>query len=105
MSNISFLILSLLGLIFLVYTLIFLIKRKEYESNRVLNGYNVLIFGVFLLGLTFFIKFIKYLIIEFSGYFGMLNDFLSFFDLISNVFLLTLFSISFLVGVFIFREI
>ncbi|MBI2499200.1 hypothetical protein HYV88_03070 [Candidatus Woesearchaeota archaeon] len=105
MSNTAFLILSLLGFILLVYNLIILIKRKEYESNRVLNGYNVLIFGVFLLVLTFFIKFIKYLIIEFSGYFGLLNEFLGFFDLMSNVFLLTLFSISFLVGVFIFKEI
>jgi|SRR3989344_3563617 len=105
MSNTAFLILSLLGFILLVYNLIILIKRKEYESSRVLNGYNVLIFGVFLLVLTFFIKFIKYLIIEFSGYFGLLNEFLSFFDLIGSVFLLTLFSISFLVGVFIFKEI
>ncbi len=105
MSNTSFLILSLLGFIFLVYTLIILIKRKEYESSRILKGYNVLIFGIFLLCLAFFVKFIKYLIIEFSGYFGILNEFLSFFDLISNIFLLTLFAISFLVGVFIFKEI
>ena len=105
MSNFLLLLLSLFVCIFLIYNILILVKRKEYESNSILKGYNVLIFGLFVLMLAFFVRFIKFLLIEFQDYVGFLIDFISFFDLVSNVFLLSLFAVSFLVGVFVLKEV
>ncbi|MEK6826577.1 MAG: hypothetical protein AABX08_03265 [Nanoarchaeota archaeon] len=90
-----------LGFILLLYTVILLIRRKEYESGRVLKGYNVLIFGILVLSLTVLIKGIKYVYLTFSGIGG---DSLIYFDILSTLILLPIVGASFLASMFIFRS-
>ena len=94
---------ALLAFVFLFYGLIVLAKRKEYESARIFNGYNLFIFALFLFMLTFLIKTVKYVLLHFA------EDFISggfiYFDVVSNLILLPLIAASFFTGLLLFSEV
>lgn len=90
-----------LGTIVLIYSGIVLIKRREYENKRILSGFNALIFGIFLLALSFFLKMVLNIVLIFWDNF----DWLIYLDIISNLILMPLFGISFLVAMFLFKEV
>lgn len=94
-------ILFLLSFVILGYNVVILIKRKEYENSRIFNGYNILIFGVVLLGLAVLVKTIKFGMLTFYGGLG----YLIYLDIISNLILIPLFGISYLVAMFSFKEV
>ncbi|MFH1592325.1 MAG: hypothetical protein ABIB47_03085 [Candidatus Woesearchaeota archaeon] len=91
-------IFAFLSFVLLIYSVIILIRRREYESNRVLKGYNVLIFGLFLLSLVVLVKGVGYVYLIF------VEEGLIYFDVISTLILLPLVAASFLVGMSIFRS-
>lgn len=102
MPNVVIFILFLIGFVLLVYNVILLFKRKEYENQRVYPGYNILILGVVLLGLATLIKTIKFGVLSFSE---SVVDSLIYFDIVSNLILIPLFVVSFLVAMLVFREV
>ena len=94
-----------LGFVFLIYTLIVLIKRREYENKRIINSYNVLMFGMFLMALALLLKGLKFGYLSFGERFFDLTDYLYLFDVVSNLILIPLFGVSFLVSMMILKEI
>ena len=86
-------ILFLLGFVLLVYTIIILVKRKEYENKRIFSGYNVLIFGIIFLALSTFLKTIKFGFLSFRP--DLIHDIVIYLDIVTQIFLLPLFAVSF----------
>ena len=101
-----FLILGFLGFVLLLYSLIALVKRKEYENDRILIGYNVFLFGIFLLSLSFLIRTLKYAYLVFQDKLAFLNviEGLIYFDVVSKFILMPIVAGSFLVGMLMFRQ-
>ena len=96
-------VLFLLGFISLVYTVIILIKRKEYENQRITPGYNGLIFGIMFLALSSLIKTVKFGFLSFNE--DLIFDYLMYFDIFTNLILIPLSIVSFLVAMLLFKEI
>lgn len=92
---------AFLSFVLLIYSIIVLVKRREYESNRILKGYNALLFGLFLLSFVLFVKGIKFVYLIFSE---VANGGFIYFDVISTLILLPLVAASFLVSMSIFRS-
>ena len=91
-----------LSFILLIYSVIILIKRREYEDKRILNGYNAFLLGIFALALYAGLKSIS------SGYNAisfLRSDSLLSYSLLAQSLLLPLFAISLFVGLLIFKEI
>jgi len=93
---------SILSFVLLFYSIIVLIKRRQYESTRILLGYNALVFGLFALAVFLLIRGVKYLYlllskIEESG--------LIYFDVLSTLILLPIVAASFLVSMLLFRSV
>ena len=100
----SYLLLGLyvLSLVFVILGIIFLIRFRDYENKRLLDGYNSLLFGVFAFALFLFVKVVFYFssIFRFRVIFGYMEFLIS----LSNVVLVPLMVICFLVGIWLFRE-
>lgn len=102
MSDTAFFIIFLLGFIILTYTIIVLFKRKEYENSRIYGGYNVMIFGIILLALSSLVKTVKFGFLSFNE--DIILDYVLYLDIASNLVLIPLFVISFLVAMMFLRE-
>lgn len=95
-------ILFVIAFILLAYNIIVFIQRREYENKRIFTGYNTLIFGFILLTLSILIKTIKFGFLTFNG--SIIEDYLLHFDIATNLVLIPLFVISYLVAIFAFKE-
>ena len=103
MSNTTLFILFLISFIVLTYTIIILFKRKEYENPRIFQGYNLLLFGIVSLALSTLIKAVKFGFLSFNE--NLIIDFLIYFDVVTNLILIPLFGVSYLVSMMAFKEI
>ena len=103
MANTVLFILFFVGFIILTYSIIVLFKRKEYENNRIFNGYNVLILGLIILALNTLVKTIKFGFLSFNE--EGIMDLLLYFDIATNLVLIPLFVISYFVSMMLFKEI
>ena len=104
-TDVILFIVFLLGFILLIYSTIILIKRKEYENKRILSGYNVMIFSIFLLALSCLVKGLKFIFLGLKPEFLDLSGSLVYFDVITNIFLIPLFVISLIVSLLLFKEV
>ena len=95
-------IFGILGFVLLLYAVILLIKRRQYESSRIVNGYNALLFGLFSLALVSLIKGTKYFYFILSK---VDEVHLVYFDVVSILILLPLVAGSFLVSMLLFRSV
>ena len=96
-------ILFLIGFFLLVYTIIVLVKRKEYENKRIFPGYNALVFGVIFLALSFLVKTLKFGFLAFKE--SLILDYMNYFDVATQIVLLPLFAVSLFVAMLLFKEI
>ena len=101
--NIFLFVSFFVGFVSLSYSLIILIKRKEYENKRILKGYNAMLFGIFILALYSLIRSFTF------GYLALNSEFIPFqtiyIDIIPSLILLPLFAASFFVGMLMFKEV
>ena len=93
-------IFGVLDFVLLVYIIIVLIKRRQYEPSRIIDGYHALLFGLFSLSLALLITGIKYLYFLLSA---VDETRLVYFDVLSTLVLLPLVAGSFLVSMFLLR--
>ena len=93
---------SILSFVLLFYSIIVLIKRRQYESTRILRGYNALVFGLFVLAIFLLIRGIKYLYLLLSK---IEEGGLIYFDVLSTLILLPIVAASFLVSMLLFRSV
>ena len=103
MSDLFLFIAFLLAFAILVYMIIALVKRKEYENSRIHSGYNVLVFGVIFLALSTLLKTVKFGLLYFQ--FPFIEDSLIYFDVATQLFIIPLFAISFFVAMLLFKDI
>ena len=94
---------SFLGFVFLLYGVLMLMKRKEYENPRIKDGYNALIFSVFILALYALLKTIKYGSIAFNV--NLFNGNFFYLDVLAQAGLLPLFCISLITGMLLFKRV
>lgn len=90
----------LLAFAIIVYNIIVLIKRKEYENKRIFFGYNILMFGLVILALSLLTKTVKFAFLTFTSE----QDYLVYMDIIGSLILTPLFAISFLVAMWVFKD-
>ena len=101
-SETTLFMLFTIACVILAYTIIVLIKRKEYENTRVYSGYNALLFGIFMLTISSVIKAIEFGLLAFRE--EAIIDYVIYVDTATNLVLLPIVGISFLVAMFIFKE-
>ena len=97
--NLVFFAVYLVGFIFLAYSLLILIKRRGYENKRIMRGYYALLSGIGILAVILLIKGIKYGLLSFNEMASTLA-----LDFTSQLILLPIFGIAFIVGMLFFQD-
>jgi hypothetical protein len=92
---------NVLSFVFIVLSILVMVKIKKFEDLKLGNGFKGLILGFFFLGLFLLILVIKYLntIFEFIQ-----ENYISYLFSISELVLIPLFAICFLVAIYLFKE-
>ncbi len=96
-----------LGILISILVIIFMVRNRKHERLEFERSLNAVIFSVFLLLVVLLINTIKVLNNISPGTFAMIQDFsvyVGYLVTIADVFLIPLFAICLLVGVFIARE-
>jgi hypothetical protein len=92
---------NVLSFVFIVLSVLVMIKIKKFEDLRLGNGFKVLILGFFFLGLFLLINVIRYLNTIFQF---VQENYLSYLFNIEELILIPLFAICFLAAIILFKE-
>ena len=98
---------NVVSVIFLLATLIFLVKNREFERLEVENSLNALIFGIFFILLVMLIRTFVSLDAAYKSVTASLGDvskYINYLNIISDVALIPLFAVCFFVGIFLARD-
>ena len=99
--------LDIISVILFLATLVFMVKNREFERLEVENSLNALIFGVFFIFLVMVINTIIFLNKSYSNVFASFGDisrYLNYLEITSELGLIPLFAVSFLVGIILARD-
>ena len=99
---------DIFALLLLVVGIVFLVKNRNFERSEFENSINTMIFGLFFLVLVVLISIIEYLDLAFhNSLIGAIPDittYVNYMVTVSEIALIPLFAICFLVGVFLARD-
>ena len=96
-----------LTVFFAFITLLYIKKNREYERLELESGLNALLFGMFFLFISIFIDFLVYLdktFFIFSAITAQAGTYLGYLVNISNIALVPLFAVCFLVAILLIRK-
>lgn len=98
--------LSIGAFIFILLSLIFIVKEKRFEDKKLKSGINAIIFGLFFLILLIAINLINYAdkIFNLEGFLPSVNIYINYLIQIANLAFILLIAIFFLVAMLIFRR-
>jgi len=99
---------DIFSLLFLLLTIVFLVKNRDFERSEFENSINVLIFGLFFLLLNILTSIIKFADLAFHSTLAKaipdITTYVTYMITVADVALLPLFAVCMLVGVFLARE-
>jgi len=98
---------DIISVILLLATLVFLVKNREFERSEVENSMNALIFGIFFILLVMIVNSLVYLQKGYPNVLGGISNidkYLGYLVTISDIALIPLFAVCFLVGIFLARD-
>ena len=94
-----------MGFVFSIFGFVFLNRLKHYEDERLENGLNALLFGVFSFSLFMLVKSGYYLYILFPDALEIIASYLVFLNSLSSLIFVPLMAVCFLVAMLLFNEV
>ncbi len=106
--DIIYFFLYLFSSILLILSLIFLAKYRRFHDTMIINSINVYLFGLFFLFIYILIESFNYsnFIIKslFPSYFSIINIYIKYLLIISNLFFILMISVCYLISVILLKE-